>query len=253
MNGKLFILALLAILLCGTPLYAQEKVYVFAAASTTNVVGELIDAYRAESGTTAQYLTSFASSSTLARQIEAGAEVNVYISANMKWFKWLDEKQLIDETSASILAANALVLIAAPNNDVTLKSLDRLPQAMEGKYLALGDYNHVPAGMYAKEALEHTGLWEKIRKQLVLYPSVRVALNSVDTAQADFGIVYRTDAILSKQARLLYTFPEESHTPIRYPIGAIKGKNNAETQHFLAFLKSDKANGILEKYGFVTQ
>ncbi len=250
--SRLLLTALLT-LLCSSPLYAQEKVYVFAAASTTNAVQELIATYRQESGTTAEFLTSFASSSTLARQIDAGADANIFISANVKWYKWLAEKQLVEPGTDAIMAANALVLIAGPGNNATVSDIMQLPELLDKGYLAMGDATHVPAGMYGKEALDYYGLWDKIRKKLAQYPNVRVALNAVDTAQADFGIVYKTDAMQSKKARILYTFAPESHTPIRYPICAIKGKKTAETEKFLQFMKTAKAKSILEKYGFVAQ
>lgn len=245
---KLLVTAL--ILLVASPLYAGQKVTIFAAASTTNVVTELLEVYRQEQAPTAEYLTSFASSSTLARQIEAGAEADIYISANIQWFQWLKDKGLIDIGSASILAANSLVLIAAPNNPVTINTIEQLPDVLNDKYLALCDPSHVPAGMYAREALEHFGLWEKLSKKRVFYPTVRMALKAVDTAQADFGIVYRTDALQSRKSRVVMSLAGKSHTPIRYPVGAIKGKNSAEVASFLLFLKTPQAQTILEKHGF---
>ena len=230
---------------------AEEKIYVFAAASTTNVVKELISSYQKESGTTARYLTSFASSSTLARQIEAGAEASIYISANVKWYKWLADKDLVEPGSDAMMAANALVLIAAPDNQTEVSDITQLPQLLGKGYLAMGDYSHVPAGMYAKEALDHYGLWENLRKKTAQYPNVRVALNAVATNQADFGIVYKTDAMQSKSARIAFTFAPESHTPITYPICAIKGKMTVEADRFLQFMKTAPAKTILEKYGFV--
>ena len=241
-------------LLFGTTLYAQDKVYVFAAASTTNVVQELISSFQKNDQTTTEFLTSFASSSTLARQIDAGADANIYISANLKWMNWLKDKKMIEPDSDSILAKNALVVIASPANKITkLESVDQLPKLLGAGYLSMGDYNHVPAGMYGKEALESSGIWEKINKKLALYPTVRIALNAVDTDQADFGIVYKTDAMRSAKARQVYLFPTASHTPIVYPVGAIRGKNSPAAQTFLQFLKTDKAQAILQKNGFVTE
>ncbi len=233
--------------------FAEEKVYIFAAASTTNVVKELVSTYQEGSATQAKYLTSFASSSTLARQIEAGADANIFISANVKWYKWLAERNLVAEGTDSIMAANALVLIAAPQNQKEITDINQLPGALGSGFLAIGDHSHVPAGMYAKEALDHYGLWDKLMKSTAQYPNVRVALNAVDTNQADFGIVYKTDAMQSQSARIAYTFAADSHTPIKYPICAIKGKTSAETEKFLLFMKSEPAKKILEKYGFVAQ
>jgi molybdate transport system substrate-binding protein len=245
------LLTCLVLLIFVSPLYAGEKVYVFAAASMTDAVNELVATYQKKSGTDAEFKTSYASSSTLARQIDAGAEVNVYISANMKWFKWLEDRNLIEEPSASILAANSLVLIAAPGNKARLESIEVLPQILGEGYLAMGDHTHVPAGMYAKEALDHYQLWDKLSKRLALYPSVRVALNAVEKAQADLGIVYKTDALKAPACRIVYTFDAASHTAIQYPVGAIRGKDTGETHAFLQFLKTGEAKKVLEKYGFI--
>ena len=240
-------------LLLATSAVASEKVYVFAAASTTNAVKELIDTYKQESASSAEFLTSFASSSTLARQIDAGADANIFISANVKWYKWLDEKGLVEAGSNALMASNALVIIAGPHSKDKMTDISQLPGLLGEGFLAMGDATHVPAGMYGKEALSHYGLWEGLNKQLAQYPDVRKALNAVDTEQADFGIVYKTDAIQSKESHIVYTFAAESHTPVEYPICAVKGKQTAETKAFLAFMKSAKAKTVLEKYGFVTQ
>ncbi len=250
---KSSILALVLLMCCSSGSFAEEKVYIFAAASTTNVVKELISNYQKESATSAKYLTSFASSSTLARQIEAGADANIFISANVKWYQWLAERDLIAPGSDSIMAANALVVIAAPENKKQISDIKQLPEVLGEGYLAMGDYNHVPAGMYAKEALDYYQIWNNLKMHTAQYPTVRVALNAVDTSQADLGIVYKTDALQAKSAHIVYTFAPESHTPIKYPICAIKGKTSAETEKFLTFMKSSSAQKILEKYGFVTQ
>ncbi len=252
---KIKSIALLSLLTLGlvSPVYAAEKIYVFAAASTTNVVKELISSYQQTNETNATYRTSFASSSTLARQIAAGADANIFISANVKWYKWLAEKGVVANGTDSIMAANALVLIAAPGNDTHIEDIHRLPQELGDGYLAMGDHKHVPAGMYAKEALDFYGLWDSVKSKSAQYSTVRIALNAVDTQQADFGIVYKTDALQAKTSRIAFTFPAESHTPIQYPVCAIKDKTSKETDQFLSFLKSEQAKNILEKYGFVTQ
>jgi molybdate transport system substrate-binding protein len=238
------------LLLIGAPAFAKEKVYVFAAASTTNVVQDLLKTYQQESNSDVEFLTSFASSSTLARQIDAGADADIYISANVKWFKWLDEKGLVEKNSGSIMAANSLVLIAPQGQDIDMTQPAKLPELIDNGYLAMGDVSHVPAGMYGKEVLDYYELWSKISKQIAQYPSVRVALNAVETQQAEFGIVYKTDALQSKKVDVVYTFDAVSHTPIEYPICVVKGQLTPVTQGFLDFMKTAKAKEILEKYGF---
>jgi molybdate transport system substrate-binding protein len=239
--------------LLAAPAFAQEKVYVFAAASTTNVVKALIAAYQQESGGKSEFLTSFASSSTLARQIEAGADADIYISANVKWFKWLEEKGMVEPDTGSILAANSLVLIAPAGSSAVLSDPAKIPQLLDDGYLAMGDVSHVPAGMYAKEALDYYSLWSQLSKQIAQYPTVRVALNAVEKQQADIGIVYKTDALSSQGVKIIYEFAAASHTPIEYPICAIKGPLSVAAQGFLDFMKTEKAKETLAEYGFAAR
>jgi molybdate transport system substrate-binding protein len=241
------------VLLLAAPAFAKEKVYIFAAASTTNVVKALLETYQQESSPDAEFLTSFASSSTLARQIEAGADADLYISANVKWFNWLEERGMVEPDSGSIMAANSLVLIAPAGSDAVLSDPAKLPQLLGDSYLAMGDVSHVPAGMYGKEVLDYYGLWEQIGKQVAQYATVRVALNAVEKQQTDLGIVYKTDALQAKNVDVVYTFAAESHTPVEYPLCAIKGQLSAAAQDFLDFMKTAKAKEILEQYGFAAR
>ena len=229
--------------------------YVYAAASTTNLIKELIETYQKTNTSKAKFLTSFASSGTLARQIDAGAEADIYISANMKWFKFLEDKNFMEKKSVSLLASNSLVIIASPKTKTGLKSPKDLPRLLGDSHLAMGEPSHVPAGKYGEEALKYHGIWDELfkNKKIAFYPSVRVALNAVDNAQTDFGIVYRTDALLSAESRIIYTFSEASHRPILYPVGALRGKDNGETHAFLEFLKSKEAKKILKKHGFAAK
>ena len=247
---KTVIITLTLIVCSMTPALAKEKIRLFAAASTTNVVKELIAAYQLTSGSDDEILTSFASSGTLARQIEAGAEADIFISANTRWFIWLEDRNLIEPDKTATLAENSLVLVSATPRGKALATIDSLPQALTSGYLAIGDFAHVPAGLYAKEALEHFGIWDKVKKNLALYPTVRVALNSVLTSQADLAIVYRTDALQTEKLRIIYTFPPSSHTPISYPVGTIQGKRTGATDRFMAFLGSAAGREVLDRYGF---
>jgi len=252
-KNTLFLSIITLMLTIGAPVHAAEKVYVFAAASTTNAVKELISSYQQESNNSAEYLTSFASSSTLAKQIDAGADANIFISANVKWYNWLTEKGLAEADTHFIMASNALVVIAGPDVTSKLDDIAQLPSLLQDSRLAMGDYQHVPAGAYGKEALETSNIWDSVKDSIASYNNVRVVLNAVDKGQVDYGIVYKTDAAQSRDSHIIYTFAPQSHTPIEYPICAIKGKKTAETEKFLAFLKTDKAKSILEKYGFVAQ
>lgn len=252
---KKIILACAVVLLCCSIGYAQEKVYVYAAASTTDLVKELIDTYQKSSKSKAKFLTSFASSGTLARQIDAGADADIFISANMKWFKFLEDKQVIEKKSVYLLAENSLVIISSPKTTTTLKSPKDLPELLGESHLAMGDPSHVPAGKYGEEALKYHKIWDELfnKKKIAFYATVRVALNAVETSQTDYGIVYRTDARQSEKSRIVYTFSNASHKPILYPVGALRGKDRGEAHAFLQFLKSSKAKEILKKHGFIAK
>ena len=242
-------------ILSSSTLYAQEKVYIYAAASTTDVVKELINSYKKGAKSKAEFVTSFGSSGYLARQIEAGADANIFISADTKWAKYLDEKKLVEKDTTTNFASNALVLVASPKADIKKKLPDQLFEAIGEGYLAMGDPKPVPAGKYGQEALSNHKLWDKISsaKKIAFYPDVRKVLNAVETSQADFGIVYKTDAKMSSKVKVVYTFKKESHSPIDYPVCVVTGKNTGEAAAFLKFLKKKEAKKIIEKYGFVVK
>lgn len=248
-------------LVCGlmfagsSSLYSKEKIYIYAAASTTDVVKELIDSYKKGAKSRAEFVTSFGSSGDLARQIEAGADANIFISADTRWAKYLDKKKLVEKNTTANFASNALVLVASPKADIKKKLPDQLFEAIGEGYLAMGDPRPVPAGKYGQEALTNLRLWDKISgaKKIAFYPDVRKVLNAVETSQADFGIVYKTDAKMSSRVKVVYTFKKETHSPIDYPVCAISGKNNGEAAAFLKFLKKKESKKIIEKYGFVVK
>lgn len=213
---------------------AHADVSVFAAASTTDALKELAATYPGE------VRFNFASSGTLARQIAAGAPADVFVSANVKWMDWLQEKKVVNKGSCFNLAANTLVLTAPTGSklkfDGKIKGL-----------VAIGDMKSVPAGMYAKEALVHMGWIDDWKPNLVTSSNVRTALLYVQRGETAAGIVYATDA---KAAGLpiVGTFPAQSHSPIVYPAASVS--NNKDALGFLEFLKTDTAKTILKKYGF---
>lgn len=246
--------AALAALLAAAPAHAAEdEVTLFAAASMTDAMTELATAYSA-AGHPAVKL-AFASSSTLAKQIENGAPADLFISADQKWMDYLSERTLIVEQTRTDIAGNALVLIvpagspqAAPADPATLDW--RALLADDGK-LAIGDPAHVPAGRYAKAALDHLKLWPTVEGHAVFAGDVRAALAFVETGEAVAGIVYSTDAAISQKVVVVGTFPPESHDPIVYPIALLAGHDRPEVRDFLGFLLSAEAAKLLGKYGFV--
>ena len=243
------------LLLCNGSLHAREKVYIYAAASTADVIKELIDSYKKSSNSKAEFITNFGSSGDLARQIEAGADANIFISADTKWTRYLDQKKLVEKETITSFASNAIVLVASPRADTRFKFPDQLFEATGDGYLAMGDPKPVPAGKYGQEALTYHKLWDKISgaKKIAFYPDARKTLNAVETSQTDFGIVYKTDAMSSSRVKIVYTFRKESHSPIDYPACIICGKNNGEALLFMKFLKMKDARKIIEKYGFIVK
>lgn len=231
---------------------AEGEVVVFAAASTTNAVTEIGDLFAA--GGLGHITTSFASSSTLAKQIESGAPANVFLSANEKWMDFLEEKGAIEKASRFDLLGNRIVLIAPSKSSIQTvavkKGLDLAALLGKDGRLSMGDPEHVPAGIYGKTAMERLGLWDQVRDRLAPMKDVRAALVMVERAEAPLGQVYATDAAISEKVRIVGTFPVESHPPIVYPVAAAAGKKTDVTAKFLDFLKTPEARAVFEKYGF---
>jgi molybdate transport system substrate-binding protein len=234
---------------------AQTEVVVFAAASTTNAVTEIGQLYAARS--MGRVTPSFASSSTLAKQIASGAPADVYISANKKWMDFLEEKNLINRKSRLDLLGNRIVLIAPADSAVS--EIDVTPGFSVAAFLgedgrlSIGDPDHVPAGMYGKKALENLGSWDPVKDRVAPMKDVRAALVLVERAEAPLGLVYATDAAISKKVRVVGTFPEKSHPPIVYPVAAVAGGKAEAAKGFIDFLQSPESRAVFEKYGFVVR
>lgn len=231
---------------------AETDVVVLAAASTTNAINEIGELYAARK--LGRITPSYGSSSTLAKQIESGAPADIFLSANKEWMDFLEEKNLIAKESRFDLLGNRIVLIAPANSP--LKQIDVKPGfsltaalGKEGR-LSMGDPDHVPAGMYGKKALENLGSWDQVKDRLAPMKDVRAALVLVERGEAPLGLVYATDAAISKKVRVVGTFPIDSHPPIVYPVAAVAGGKTAEAKQFLDFLTSPEARAIFQKYGF---
>jgi molybdate transport system substrate-binding protein len=212
------LLALL--LLCAPPAGAAEPdtVTVFAAASTTHAVTELGEIFSARR--MGRIVPSFASSSTLAMQIESGAPANLFISADKQWMDYVDQRKLLAPGSRRDLLGNRLVLIAPQESPVAAveigPGMDLVGLLARGR-LATGDPDHVPAGIYGKQALEHLNLWNAVKERLAPTADVRACLALVERGEVPLGVVYATDAAFSKKVRVVGRFPEGSHPPIVYP------------------------------------
>jgi len=255
--GYLFGSALIALTLFfipAAPVLASDTVTVFAAASTTNAVTEIGKLFTEQK--MGGFTPSFASSSTLAKQIESGAPANLFISANEKWMDYLQEKKMIDSGTRTNLLGNRIVLIAPA--DSKLGAVDIAPHfdlarlLADGK-LAMGDPDHVPAGMYGKKALEALGAWQGVQDRVARAKDVRAALALVERGEAPLGVVYGTDAAITDRVKVVGTFPAKSHPPIVYPVALVAGAETPVAKSFLQFLKAPEAKAIFEKYGFTVR
>jgi molybdate transport system substrate-binding protein len=233
-------------------------ILVFAAASLAGPLDEIARAFstrEADPGQSAParitVRTSFAASSVLAKQIEAGAPAEVFLSADTEWMDYLDERHLLRTGTREDLLGNDLVLIAPAGSavQVTLGPAVDLTTALAGGRLAAGDPDSVPAGRYAQQALTRLGVWEKLAPRLVRAENVRVALEYVARGEATLGIVYRTDALAEPRVRIVDVFPASTHEPIVYPV-ALTAHATAEAAAFETFLEGDAARQIFVRYGF---
>lgn len=243
-----------AIGLLALPGMAQaEDITVFAAASLTDAMGEVAKAYEKHHQNDHVRL-SFASSSTLARQISAGGPAEIFISANEKWMDWLSDQDMIEANTRRDLLGNSLALIAPTDgdtSDVILENGSDLTSLIgPDDRIAIGDPDHVPAGIYGKQALVHLGMWDKTEPRLARADNVRAALALVERGEAPLGIVYGTDAAISKGVKVIATFPANSHPAITYPVAITKDMESPASTRLMAFLKSSTASTIFANYGF---
>jgi len=246
----------MAILMLSTHAIADEKVTVFAAASLTNALTEIGQTFKTDAianPSKVKPVFSFASSSTLARQIAQGAPAHIYLSANQKWMDYLIEQDAVAADSKVTLLRNALVLIApitSPVKQVNLTPQWNITQAVGDSRIAVGDPDHVPAGRYAKQALSNLGLWQHAMPLLARANNVRGALALVERGESPFGIVYATDAQVAKKVKTVATFPASSHKAIEYPLVMVNSNANAATTAFYQYLQTQAAQAIFVKYGF---
>jgi molybdate transport system substrate-binding protein len=231
-----------------------DSVTVFAAASTTNALNDIVKLY-AEKGV-GKIVPSYASSSTLAKQIENGAPASVFISADEPWMNYLEERKLIEPGSRFDLLSNKLVLIAPADstiNKVEIAPKFELIKLLGNGKLAVGDPDHVPAGKYAKAALEKLGVWTDIESKLARAADVRGALTLVERGETPLGIVYSTDAGITPKVKVVGVFPADTHPKIVYPAALVVGKATPAAKSFIEFLKTPVAKAVFEKYGFTAR
>src|SRR5688572_1901958 len=242
------VVAMLALSQPGAAQQNRPELLVFAAASLTDALGELSPHWEKAAGMPVRL--SFAASSVLARQIEAGGRADVFISADQEWMDYLQARGLLEQSTRRELAGNRLVLIAPADSGIELRIAPgfRLAAALGTGRLSTGDPDTVPVGRYARSALVSLGVWDEIRDRLVRADNVRGALMFVARGEAPLGIVYNTDAVMDSRVRIVDTFPENSHAPITCP-GAVTIAANNEARAFLEFLGSPAARDTWRRFG----
>lgn len=249
---RALVLALAALVIAPQGIAADQgesTITVFGAASLTDVLQDLGDAFTRETAIPVRF--SFASSATLARQIESGAPADLFFSADLEWMDYLQARALIRPATRIDMVGNRLILVAPVDSKVALKIEPHFPlaAALGNGRLATGDPDSVPVGRYAKQALVTLGVWDSVSARLVRADSVRAALAFVDRGEVPLGIVYATDALADKKVRFVDAFPDSSHAPIIYP-AALTNVAKPDAARFLAYMRGPAGALAFKRYGF---
>ena len=225
-------------------------VTIFAAASMKTALDAVAAAWKAETGKATSIV--YASSASLARQIDYGAPADIFISADLTWMDYLDKAKLIRPGTRRNLLGNALVLIEPSNSSADLKIAPGfdLAGATGDSKVAVCAITSCPGGIYAKQALESLGVFAKVEPKLAQADNIRTALTLVSRGEAKFGIVYATDAKADPKVKVVGTFPESTHSPIVYPAALVATSKSPNAAAFLAYLSSQTASNILTEQGF---
>jgi len=229
----------------------QHLITVFAASSLLPALTAIIKIYPDKD---MNVRAVYASSSTLAKQIAAGAPADIFISAHPQWVDYLENKDLLVERSRKNLLGNRLVVAVPVNNRDELINIENLSKLLDDGRLAVGNPAYVPVGMYAKNFLIQQGLWQKIKVKLARTSSTRAALALIERGEVPAGIVYKTDTVNRRAVKIIYEMPENSRIKIRYPVVRIKSndknKDRISIANFYKFLYSVDAAKIFIQYGF---
>ena len=252
MKQSLLPLRLLAFAVTTCELAASSAtVNVFAAASLTDSLKEIAAAYEKQSGD--KIVFNFGASSTLARQIEEGAPADVFFSADEAKMDGLEKKGIILKETRKSRLSNSLVIVVASEKGAAIGDPKDLATD-KVKRLALAEPRTVPAGIYAKEYLQRQNLWTAIEDKVVPTENVRAALSAVEAGNAEAGIVYKTDASISKKVKVAYEVPARDNPPISYPMAVAKETKQPEAaKRFLNHLNSENATKTFEKFGFIVR
>lgn len=237
---------LICLLLLATPVLAGE-INLSVAASLKDVINELTDGY-AGKNPAVKFVKNYGASGALAKQIENGAPADIFISANLEWMEYLKDRKLVERATIGTFAYNSLVFAGAPGKATSLKDLVKLAR------IAIGSPKSVPAGEYATEALRKAGIDKQVEKKLVMAKDVRECLMYAERGEVDGAFVYRTDALLAKQAKILFTVPQGLYPRVAYPMGlTTAGTRNRDAEAFYRYLQGNDAKAVLTRYGFALQ
>ena len=256
MKKKLIVLLLLSLVLslaagCGEQQVEEQasgEIYVFAASSLTDCLNEIIALYQNESGNTV--IPVYEGSGTLKKQIAEGADCDIFISANQKHMDELEQEGAVNTETRRDLLSNSLTLIASAEKAKAITDVQSLLNE-EVRLVAIGEPNDVPAGQYAEELFRNMDIADELQPKLVYAKNVRAVLEYVDGGDADAGFVYCTDAMLLENGVIIGDAPAQYYTAVNYPAAIMSDAPQPEAAaDFFAFLESDAAKAVFEKYGF---
>lgn len=248
MNLRALHFAIIGVLFYVPSAAAKGVVTIFAASSTQSAMDQIVDACPEMADTKCR--VSYSASSSIARQISAGAPADIFISANQRWMSHLSQWNLIEPDSVRVVASNALVAITAADVTVSVSSEKELLTFLKSDRIAIGDPEHVPAGIYAVDALMNLGFWGDLRGRALRMPNVRAALTVVARKEAGAGIVYATDALISDRVQVVYEFDTAIHDTIRYPAGLVNGRTTDQVRRVFDLLTGDFGRNAFQSAGF---
>lgn len=245
-RGMRILLSSILIALIALPLQAAE-ISLSVAASLKEVINELSDSF-AKKHYNVKFVKNYGASGMLAKQIENGAPSDLFISANLEWMDYLKNKKLVDSGSIGTFTCNTLVFAGTPGKASSMQDLIKLEK------IAIGSPKSVPAGEYATEAFKKAGLDKQLEKKLVMARDVRECLMYAERGEVDGAFVYKTDALQAKQAKILFTVPQELYPRVTYPMAlTVAGRKNRDAAAFFTYLHGDEAKSLLSKYGFAAR
>jgi molybdate transport system substrate-binding protein len=249
MRKSLSVAALFVLLGCSRTDAGADEILVSAAASLTDVLKEISTGYQKKSKHTVRF--NFGPSNGLARQIEEGAPVDLFFSADLPQMDNLDKNARLESGTRKNLLSNQLVIIVPVDSKLTISSPKDLLKA-DVKKIALAETSSVPVGVYSSKYLTDEGLWDQVKPRVVPVQDVRATLASVESGNVEAGFVYKTDAAVSKKVRIVYELPIEKGPKILYPAAIVKGsKRKDAAREFMNYLQSPAAKDTFKKYGFV--